>query len=390
MNTLDKDAAENIAVMKKLLVALRARRIGAKMFCGALLCSLAAMRVQAMEEFQVNYKLVGVTSVRYRMFIEHMFGNETDCKIDDAEWEAAMDRVTSQSNELRFVSHQAEFNEDEKRMKKEESEGKCHLDIEDHDDGLPSCFSLSPPRKPMPELNFSVNLAKIENTCLAEVAAKLSDDIVGETKFKTTGRDSSVTSAQMWSSTYWIKKSEENIGASVIEVSENMMKDLLYEWTRANCSDCDFIGDGGAPPKWVDEGRQWFTWRRNKVGAGIEQDDANLAVVCDPSAGRALHPDSRGLILIFLHEPRANWPKDAKVAVMTTSDDGTHWPTPGYGIAIESTTVMLKNAATWELNVMGHAEESLTIRVGPYTRTFPAANLRKAVEPVLHECGDDW
>jgi hypothetical protein len=44
---------------------------------------------------------------------------------------------------------------------------------------------------------------------------------------------------------------------------------------------------------------------------------------------------------------------------------------------------MLKNAATWELNVMGDAKSSFTIMAGAYTRTFPAANLRKAVEPVL-------
>jgi hypothetical protein len=98
-----------------------------------------------------------------------------------------------------------------------------------------------------------------------------------------------------------------------------------------------------------------------------------------------------GLILIFLHEPRANWSKDAKVAVMTTSDDGSRpYSSPSDGFAINSTTLMLKNAATWELNVMGHAKTWFTIRAGAYTRTFPAANLRKAVEPVLHACGDHW
>ena len=95
------------------------------------------------------------------------------------------------------------------------------------------------------------------------------------------------------------------------------------------------VGDGGTPPKWVVEGRQWGTWPNANIAAGIEQDDARLVVMCDQSAGRALHPDSRGLILIFLHEPRANWPKDARVAVMTTSDDGRKYSSPSYGIAIE-------------------------------------------------------
>jgi hypothetical protein len=79
-----------------------------------------------------------------------------------------------------------------------------------------------------------------------------------------------------------------------------MMKNLVYEWTRANCSDCDIIGDGGAPPKWVAKGRQWGPWPHDNiaagietllpeepvrlhdnVAAGIEQDDAKLVVMCD-------------------------------------------------------------------------------------------------------------
>jgi hypothetical protein len=220
----------------------------------------------------------------------------------------------------------------------------------------------------------------------------------------------------MWSSTYWVKKSEPDITTSVIEVSLEMMKNLLYEWTRANCSDCDIIGDSGAPPKWAVKGRQWRPWPHDNIAAGIgtllpeeparlheniaaglEQDDAKLVVMCDPDKGRALHSsreiDLLGnprLILIFLHEPRANWPKDAKVAVMTTSDDGSHSSSPSDGFAIGSTTLMLKNSAIWELSVMGAAKASFTIRAGAYTRTFPAANLRKAVEPVLHACSDHW
>jgi hypothetical protein len=36
--------------------------------------------------------------------------------------------------------------------------------------------------------------------------------------------------------------------------------------------------------------------------------------------------------------------------------------------------------------VMALAKDSFTVSAGGYTRTFPMANLRKAVEPVLHEC----
>ena len=415
---------KHIAAMNKRRDELRTRRVGARMarnrgkltqiFWGALLCAVAAVAVQA-EEFKTNDKLSGVTSVRYTMYFELMFGKpETDCKIDFAEWYAAMDRVASQSTKLRFVSWKAEADENVKRAQKEQSEGKCHWDLKHHDDDLPFC-NLSP-QEPMPDLWFFVSVAKIDNTCVAEVAAKLTDEIVGQTKFKATGRDNSVTRAEMWDSTYWVKNSEQYLTASVINVSEDMIKNLIYEWTRANCSDCDIIGDGGAPPKWVFEGRQWGPWPHDNIAAGIgtllpeeparlhdniaagiEQDDAKLVVMCDPDKGRALHGSREtdllgnpGLILIFLHEPRANWSKDAKVAVMTTSDDGRHYSSPSYGFAIELTTLMLKNTATWELNVMGDAKKSFTIKAGAYTRTFPAVNLRKAVEPVLRACNDRW
>jgi hypothetical protein len=386
-----------------------------QIFWGALLCAVAAVVVQA-EEFETNDKLRGVTSVRHTMYFELMFGKpETDCKVESAEWYAAMDRVASQSTKLRFVSQKAEAEENMKRAQKEESEGKCHLDLKHHDDDLPMCGIGV--RELMPELVYSVTVAKIDNTCLAEVEAKLSDHIVGQTTFKATGRDSSLTRAEMWSSTYWVKKSEQQITASVIEVSEQMMKDLIYEWSRANCSDCDIIGDGDAPPKWVAQGRKWGPWVYENIAAGIEttlpeeparlqdnvaasieQDDAKLVVMCDADKSRALggshqidllgHPE---LLLIFLREPRANWPKDAKVAVMTTSDDGSRpHSTPSHGVAINATTLLLKNAAPWELSEMGDAKISFTIRAGAYTRTFPVANLRKAVEPVLHACNDHW
>jgi hypothetical protein len=52
---------------------------------------------------------------------------------------------------------------------------------------------------------------------------------------------------------------------------------------------------------------------------------------------------------------------------------------------------MLKNNdVAFELDVMGDSKTSFTIRAGAYARTFAAANLRKAVKPVLQACGDDW
>jgi hypothetical protein len=194
----------------------------------------------------------------------------------------------------------------------------------------------------------------------------------------------------MWSSSYWVKNTEEHFTESIIEVSEDLVKKFLDEWSRVNCSDCDIIGDG-TPPTLVAQGRQWGPWpSANNVAAGIEQDGAELVVMCDQNAGRALHPDSRGLILILFHEPRANWPKGARVGVVTISDGGGQPASPSDGIAAGLTIVVLKNSATWELWEMGHAKDTFTIRAGSYTRTFPAANLRKAVEPVLDACGDHW
>ena len=136
---------------------------------------------------------------------------------------------------------------------------------------------------------------------------------------------------------------------------------------------------------------EWTRWQDANVAARIEQDGADLVVMCDTRAGRALHPESRGLILMFFREPRANWQKGAQLDVMTITDDGGRWDgPPSHGAAIEPTRVMIQNGATWELWVMGKAKTSFTISAGDYTRTFRAENLRKAVEPVLHECGDHW
>jgi hypothetical protein len=207
--------------------AFKATVIGSLLFSSA----IATIAVQAADD---DARLRGVTSVRYQLWWpEVMFGDrENDCKIDRNAWQAAMDSVANQSNKLKFISHQAESDAWHKALR----DGKCHMDFEDRVD-LPSCFALHR-EKPMPELRFFVTVAKIENTCLAQVAAKLSDGIVGESKFRSTGRDALVTIAEMWRSTYWVKNTEHDFTRSVIKVSATIMKQLLDEWTRVNCSDC--------------------------------------------------------------------------------------------------------------------------------------------------------
>jgi hypothetical protein len=133
---------------------------------------------------------------------------------------------------------------------------------------------------------------------------------------------------------------------------------------------------------------EWFTTPRG--AAGIEQDGAALVVTCDTRRERALHPDSRGIILIVLREPRANWKQDSEVEVVTVSDGGSRIFAPSHGIAISSNELLLRNAATWELHEMGKAKNSFTITAGNYARVFSARNLRETTAPVLEKCGDAW
>jgi hypothetical protein len=132
----------------------------------------------------------------------------------------------------------------------------------------------------------------------------------------------------------------------------------------------------------------WFT---SKTGNAVtEQGDSYLFVHCDTSGERALHPDSRGLILIFFHEPTAHWEKDKQVEVTTLADDGSKTIGKSYGRALSTNDLMLKNDATWELSVMGNAKNSFTITAGGYARTFSALKLQETVKPVLEKCGDHW
>ena len=207
-----------------MMRAFKATMIVSLLFSSA----ISTIAVQAADD---EVRLRGVASVRYELVWppEVMFGGrEHDCKIDRGTWQAAMDSVANKSEKLKFISRQAESDAWDKDLR----DGKCHMDFKDRDD-LPSCFALHQ-TKPMPELRFFVTVAKIENTCLAQVDAKIWDRVVGQTKFRSTERDALVTIAEMWRSTYWIKPSESDFTRAVAEFSAMMMKELLDEWTRVN------------------------------------------------------------------------------------------------------------------------------------------------------------
>jgi hypothetical protein len=133
---------------------------------------------------------------------------------------------------------------------------------------------------------------------------------------------------------------------------------------------------------------EWVTLPNGS--AGIEQNGTIVVVRCDTSGEKALHADSRGLILILLSEPRAAWKEDTEVEVTTASDNGSHTIGVSHGIVLSPTVIMLKNDATWELNVMGNAKKTFTMTAGGYAREFSATKLRETIAPVLEKCGDHW
>jgi hypothetical protein len=124
-----------------------------------------------------------------------------------------------------------------------------------------------------------------------------------------------------------------------------------------------------------------------------EQDDASLIVTCARK--------SRLLAIVF-HEPRANWQRGEATEVLITSDAGG-LPLNGNVIGRTVIAVRGKNAAvadadalttyadeTAAIGLMGQAQESLSITVGGYSRSFSASNFHDAVEPVLRQCGLAW
>ena len=127
-----------------------------------------------------------------------------------------------------------------------------------------------------------------------------------------------------------------------------------------------------------------------------EQDDASLIVTC---AGKGK------LLAIAFHEPRANWQRGEATEVLITSDARDYRQLPLNGNVLGRTVVAVrgKNAAvadadalttyadqTAAIVLMGQAQESLSITVGGFTRSFSASNFHDAVEPVLRQCGLTW
>src|SRR5271166_977778 len=148
----------------------------------------------------------------------------------------------------------------------------------------------------------------------------------------------------------------------------NMMKQLGCGLALALAASDAFAGDWGS----------WPGSDSTFVAAGIEQDGAALIVICDTERMR---------ISLGFEEPRARWQRGERMDVVAVAD-GTKPLQPLQGVVIEPTRVVVENNANWW--AMGQARHLVAITVGDYVRIFPVANLRKALEPVLHECGQHW
>jgi hypothetical protein len=117
------------------------------------------------------------------------------------------------------------------------------------------------------------------------------------------------------------------------------------------------------------------------VAAGYTHDDGgSLVVLCNTD---------QKLIRIMHTEPRARWTEGDTVNETTADDDGIS-TTSKYGRALSGTTMIVLNESTFDLLRMGQAKRFFTVSVGNYARIYPAANFKRATEPVLRACGDRW
>jgi hypothetical protein len=91
---------------------------------------------------------------------------------------------------------------------------------------------------------------------------------------------------------------------------------------------------------------------------------------------------------ILLNETRAKWATGTTMKVTTKTDTGEEFTAAG--TTVGPTQLAIGEEATFSLNTMGKARASFVVGNGVYARVFPAANFRKAVEPVLAACGDHW
>jgi hypothetical protein len=130
---------------------------------------------------------------------------------------------------------------------------------------------------------------------------------------------------------------------------------------------------------------EWKTLPRNDkspmVAASSKNDDGGtLVVMCDTTTK---------IISIELDEPRAHWQTGAPISWITKADAGADF-VPSTGIVIAPMRIIVKAQSTFDIRTMGQAKMFFIIDVGHYSRIFPAVNFKKAIDSVLHACGEHW
>jgi hypothetical protein len=130
---------------------------------------------------------------------------------------------------------------------------------------------------------------------------------------------------------------------------------------------------------------EWRTLPTNGKGqivaASSENDDGGMLIVTCNTATKS--------ISIELDEPRAHWQAGTSMAWITKADAGANF-VPSTGIVIAPTRIVVNAQSKFDIRIMGQAKTFFIIDVGYYSRIFPAANFRKAIDSVLHACGDHW
>jgi hypothetical protein len=116
------------------------------------------------------------------------------------------------------------------------------------------------------------------------------------------------------------------------------------------------------------------------IATFTRNDGSELSVICNTDDKR---------LTITYRQPEAKWTAGEGINVITLPDSGQQ-PSPSYGLITGPTQVVLKHDPTFDLWTMAQAKDTFKLSVGDFARVFPAANFRRAVDPVLKACGNHW
>jgi hypothetical protein len=120
--------------------------------------------------------------------------------------------------------------------------------------------------------------------------------------------------------------------------------------------------------------------RRQVFASFNDNSGVSLVVTCDVASKH---------VSIAVNDPKARWPQGQLIDVITLPDSGQE-VSPGHGYVTGPTQFVVNQQAAFDLWTMGQAKSAFRLSAGDYVRSYPAANFRSAVEPVLQACGERW